>query len=79
MITELYSVKDTKVGFARPFHQVNRDQALRSFKWLREDENSDINKAPGDYELWFVGYFDDATGIISGGQPEYITNGRDVK
>lgn len=78
MILELYSIKDTKVGFKVPFAQANIEQAKRTFKWLASDDESEIKKSPADFELWRTGVFDDVTGAIAG-KPEFVMNGREAQ
>lgn len=75
MTLEYYAIKDTKVAFMNPFLQHNKAEAIRSFRSVLADERSEAAKNPRDYELWFVGQWDDATGIMIGGQPQFIENG----
>jgi hypothetical protein len=75
MILEYYAIKDTKVAFMNPFLQHNKAEAIRSFRSVLVDERSEAAKNPADYELWYVGQWDDATGIMMGGQPQFIENG----
>ena len=78
MNLEYYAIKDTKVAFYNPFLMHNEAEALRAFTSLVKDKNSEISKAPGDYELWIVGQWDDQTGLIFSSGPKYITNGIEV-
>lgn len=79
MIVEIYAMKDTVVGaYKMPFYQQNRAVAQRTAKWIaREGKPEDIE----DKELYFIGRFDDETGLIAGAQngPEYILNMESLK
>lgn len=62
----MYSVYDKAAGsFNIPFFQLNDRVAIRSFMDLVRDERSQVSKHPEDYDLWCLGSFDDASGLIS--------------
>lgn len=75
MKTIMYSIKDTKVGFAQPFVMHNEQEAIRAFKGLIREEGSNLHKWPQDYELWQVAEWDDAQGLVTSAGPKYIMGG----
>lgn len=78
MINTAYSVKDTltnKFNGLVFFH--SEEEAKRAFK--SQVNAIDIWKDnPADFELWYVGTFDDETGVISNQDMTKICNGRSV-
>ena len=77
MITPMYAVKDELSGiFLSPVMMRNDNEALRAFK--SQVNHTDIWKDnPGDFGLYRVGEYNDATGEIV---PEFekIASGRSV-
>lgn len=64
MITNLYTVYDTVAQcYGRPFTAQNDPIAIRSFKDITFDPNSDIARNPADYTLMHIGQFDDELGM----------------
>ena len=62
----LYTVKDNKSGkFDRPFPMVNDQVALRGFKTLCSDTNTECGKYPEDFEIYRIGVLDEDTGIVT--------------
>ena len=79
MTLNLYSVKDVKVGFMKPFTAVNGSVAQRDFSMAVNRPGDDFMAANfGDLELWYLGSFDDQTGVVVG-DLEYICKGCDVR
>lgn len=77
MILQLYSVKDTKVGaFMPPFVARARGEALRNFQSAVGDKDHQFAKFPADYELWFLGKYDDGTGLVES-SPERVIGGNE--
>lgn len=56
---KLYSIKDTKNKFMKPFEEVNDDCAIRTCKTLANDDRTMIGMFPEDYELWRIGNFNE--------------------
>lgn len=79
---KLYSVRDIATGtYANPFAQQSHAAAIRSFKQLANDKQSQnmVAQFPSDYELYYVGRFDQDTGRLEEEQaPEKIANGQDM-
>lgn len=63
MELKVYSVKDAKAEvFNQPFMAMTPGQAERQFETLCNDEKSFVNKYPKDYDLYYLGTWDDSTG-----------------
>lgn len=68
-------------AFARPVFVRSEREAVRSFtdEVLRVDPANELSKHPGDFELWFLGEFDDATGSFDlAGGSKVIGYGREL-
>lgn len=58
--------------------EVNRDSAVRNFK-IGAKQNAQISACPQDYELRFLGYFNDETGCLySQSEPEILFEAKDL-
>lgn len=68
-----YAVKDLKVGFMSLQAFANDEVAKRAFMNAASDPASMLSKNPSDYELWFIGEFDESTGRFCD-LPEFICN-----
>ena len=63
MVLKVYSIYDQKTGvYDRPFLQHTHGEAERNFKQLVNDEKSQVNKFPEDYDLYYLGEYDNNTG-----------------
>lgn len=70
---KIYCIKDTKAGFMNPFYLQNDDIAIRSFKKAaNETQPNAVNDFVEDKELWYLGEFDERTGIIAGVEPQFL-------
>lgn len=76
MITELYTIYDSKAQIHnKPFHQMNRQVAIRTAKDLANDPKGEIRQNPGDYSLFFIGTYDDTNASIELAEPyEHVLN-----
>lgn len=64
MLWTVVSIKDTVVGaFNRPFLCRGRGEAMRMFtdEVNRNDAQNPLFGHPKDFELWFLGVWDDVT------------------
>jgi len=69
----IYCIKDTKSGFMNPFYLQNDEIAIRSFKKASNDTQPNaVNDFPEDKELWYLGTFDERTGLITGTDPKFL-------
>ncbi len=61
----LFAIKDTKVGFWKPFIQPNEAVAVRDFSnMVNSSDNPFVRDNYMDLELYSLGCFDDITGSI---------------
>lgn len=65
MNLKVYTIRDSKAEvFNTPFFQKSHGEAERSFRELINDEKSMVSKYPEDYDLYYLGQYDDQTGTI---------------
>lgn len=58
--------------------EVNRESAVRNFK-IGAKQNAQISACPQDYELRFLGNFNDETGCVySQSEPEILFEAKDL-
>lgn len=67
MITKAFCFYDSKVGvYYPPFFFPHDALALRAAHDLSKDTGTHIGRHPEDFILFYVGFFDDQTGILGG-------------
>lgn len=65
MELKLFSIRDSKGEvYNTPFFQKSHGEAERSFRELIKDEKSMVSKYPDDFDLYYLGTYDDQTGVI---------------
>lgn len=76
MISMVFSIYDNKAGaFASPFLQGNEEVALRGIKTVMAERPQDMmSRYPEDFELFYLGTFDDHDGKLSIHTPKSIGN-----
>lgn len=80
----IYAVKDLAVqAFGQPFFTRSKGEAMRSFQDEANstDPNSPMAKHPEDYELYYLGTYEDETAKITPGNegvPEYVARAKDL-
>lgn len=63
MVLKVYSIRDAKAEvFNTPFYQKTHGEAERSFQQLVNDEKSTVHKFSEDFDLYYLGQYDDQTG-----------------
>lgn len=63
MILNVYSVRDSKADtFSPPFFNATHGIAERNFQNLVNDPQSQVNRYPTDFDLYYLGKYDDNTG-----------------
>lgn len=80
MIYTIVSVRDGASGaFGRPFFVHARAQAVRSFtdEVNRPAPDNEMNRHPEDFDLFFIGTFDDSSGALTN-NPELLLRGKDA-
>lgn len=81
MQLKMYSIRDQKAEIWNvPFYKKTHGEAERDFHQAVLDEKSMLNKYPEDYDLYFVGTYDDQTGVtISVDTPQHMAKAVTVK
>ena len=78
MITKIYAIKDTKIGFTAPFVMQNDAVAVRAFSGMAQSQQpNQVNTYPDDKELWTMGEYNDQTGEIIPTKPKYVAKAND--
>lgn len=63
---KLYAIKDTKGAFEAPFVAMNDALATRAVRsYVNQGGQSNVALYPEDFELWYVGMYDEQTGIVA--------------
>ena len=82
MMHYIVSVKDRAADvFNRPFFVPHRNVAVRDFtdEVNRSAADNQLNKHPDDFDLYFLGTFDDNTAVFSmEDQPTVLVRAKDV-
>lgn len=75
MQLKIYSIRDAKAEiFNTPFYKLTHGEAERDFQTLVNDQKSMVAKYPEDYDLYYLGSFDDNTGKAQWNDtPQHIT------
>lgn len=64
-VLKLFAIRDIKTEvFDRPFPQKTHGEAERTFQQIVNDPQTYVSKHPDDFELYFLGTYDDHTGRI---------------
>lgn len=76
MKTELYVIYDSKAKiYNKPFHQINKDVALRTAADLANDKSGEVSRSPEDYSMFSLGHYDDENAQIDlKSNPEHVVN-----
>lgn len=75
MILKIFSIRDAKAEvFNTPFFQKTHGEAERSFRTLVNDGKSTVNQFPDDFDLYYLGEYDDNLGTVKTlDTPQHIT------
>lgn len=66
MELKAFTIRDQKAEiFNTPFFQKTHGEAERSFRELCQDTKSMVSKYPDDFDLYYIGTYNDITGLIS--------------
>lgn len=81
MQLKIFTIRDSKAeAFLTPFFQKSHGEAERNFKEITKDEKSMISKYPDDYDLYYVGTYDDQTGFIESlPTPQHVVKAVSIK
>lgn len=69
---KLYAIKDTKGAFEAPFIAINDAVATRTIKSYINSGKDVHSQFPEDFELWYLGDYDELTGNLSPKQIAFI-------
>lgn len=76
---KLYSIKDNKVGFWKPFVSHNDAVASREFgNMINSSNDSFVKDNYADLDLYCLGTYDDNTGVITS-DVQFICSGVSLK
>ena len=77
---KIFVIKDEKSGaHYDPFTMSNSIDAQRAFMQGMRSEKSMISQYPEDFNLYFIGEFDEMSGMITPQAPVLILTGKDAK
>lgn len=81
MILRMYSIRDTKAEvFGAPFYKNTHGEAERDFQRLIRDEKSTVNQYPEDFDLYYLGDYDDQSGKVRpADSPQHIVKAVQLK
>lgn len=76
MECQLYVVRDKAVGAVLPpFHCRSKGEAIRSFSVAVNTPDHQFHKHAADFSLWYIGSYDDASGMLAGVDPIRVIGG----
>lgn len=79
---KIFCIRDRAADvYGQPIFLQSHGVAIRSFtdEVNREGDNNNLNKHPEDFDLFYLGEYDDADGTFDVIRPEQIAIGKDVK
>jgi len=81
MTQKVFAIRDQKAEvFNRPFFNKTHGEAERNFRELVNDKENLVGKYPEDYDLYYLGDYDDSTGLIKTlDTPQHIIKAIQVK
>ncbi len=74
MLLNVFSVLDVKAAhYGQPFYMANRASAQRALQMqIKQDKTSVISQYPADFQLFFLGTFDDDSGMFNSVSPQFV-------
>lgn len=73
MKSKIFTVLDKATGaFLPPFFSITEGQAVRSFTECAQDSTHAFRRHHGDFALYSLGVFDDASGDFTTHTPQFI-------
>jgi len=65
MLLKAFSIRDQKAEiYNTPFFQKTHGEAERNFRTLVNDQKSTVSQFPEDFDLYYVGEYDDNLGLF---------------
>lgn len=79
MIFEVYSVRDKAVeAFLPPVFVRSRGEMMRSFTATVNAQDHQFNKHSADYSLYYLGRWDDSSGVFQAEDPKRVIGALEV-
>lgn len=80
MILEVFSIRDSKAEcYNTPFFKKTKGEALRDFTTAVNDEKSQLNQYPTDFDVYHVGNWDSDSGkFIPLDTPKHLAKAVDM-
>lgn len=77
MHSKIFSIHDQKAEyFNTPFFNKTHGEAERNFRTAVQDPKTTLNKHPEDFDLYYMGTYDDQSGEIKSLKtPEFVIKG----
>lgn len=76
MKKSILAVRDSVADvFGNPFFAINKAVGLRDFFFACKDKSTSLGQSPTDYQLYYLGEFDDSLGTFDLIQPSLIGQG----
>lgn len=80
MILNVLAVKDRAANaFMQPFFAPTEAMAVRSFREEVGKAESPFHKNPEDFDLYWLGTFDDGKGAIRSEDPRLVARAQDIR
>lgn len=79
MLRVMVAIRDRAIdAFMQPFFVPARGAAIRAFQDEINRKDGDMYKHPDDYDLYFLGTYDDSDGSVVSGPVEVIVLGKQM-
>lgn len=74
MLLKMFSIRDSKAEiFNPPFFARSYGEGLRHFQTLTNDPKATVHLYPSDFDLYYIGEYDDLTGKLkSNDTPQHL-------
>lgn len=81
MQLKVFTIRDSKAEtFGQPFFQKTHGEAERNFTQLAKDPKSTINTFPEDFDLYYLGIYDDQKGTFGALEtPQHVVKAVEVR
>lgn len=80
MRLKVFAIRDTKAEvYNTPFYQQSHGEAERNFQTLVNDNKSTVSQYPEDFDLYFLGEYDDNLGTFFTEPPKHVIKAVQLK
>lgn len=77
---EMYAIRDKKAEtFFQPMYMPHHASAVRQFSTAIQKGEGDLANYPDDFDLYYIGTYDQKTAMHSNVTPELIITGKAIK